>query len=242
MFILIFKLLLAFFLTLIPFVFHYWFKPTTKGSPKWENSISFLESILPSLRRKKRQAYAWMMHVYRKMKFSRNARKFFIYVLVASMLLVQVVDFQASKYANAQLLESGAAKFQEGTVLCNLFLHGVSKGLLLSSHATPFWLHFICLVVTLCTFSFKLTDIVLTYIHNSKWASWIISFAAMIICTASFGQFLVACQLAYLILLAGLAYPNPSFEEYGKWHKRIIHTKQHRAAGTAEDCSRQMSA
>lgn len=242
MFILILKFTLAFILTMIPFVFHYWFKPTTKGSQKWENSISFLENSLPSLTRRKRQIYAWLMRIYRKMKFSRNARKFFIYILAASMLLVQVVDFQASKYVTAQLLESGSNNFHTGTVLYDLFLYGASRELLLSSHVTPFVVHLGCLVVTICTFSFKFTDSILTYIHNSKWASWTISGAAMIVIVASFGQFSIACQLAYLIVLAGLVYPNPSFEEYGKWHKRITRSKQRKSVATVPDSKRQKSA
>ena len=106
MFILVLKLILALVLTMIPFVFHYWIKPKSKESPKWKNSISILEENLPSIRRKKRIIFLWFMRFYKKMKFSRNARKFFTYILIVSMLIVQFVDFQASKYAKEHLNEA----------------------------------------------------------------------------------------------------------------------------------------
>lgn len=106
MFILVLKLILALVLTMIPFVFHYWIKPKSNESPKWKNSISILEENLPSIRRKKRIIFLWFMRFYKKMKFSRNARKFFTYILIVSMLIVQFVDFQASKYAKEHLNEA----------------------------------------------------------------------------------------------------------------------------------------
>ena len=84
MFILVLKLILALVLTMIPFVFHYWIKPKSNESPKWKNSISILEENLPSIRRKKRIIFLWFMRFYKKMKFSRNARKFFTYIRLYS--------------------------------------------------------------------------------------------------------------------------------------------------------------
>ena len=213
---------------MIPFVFHYWIKPKSKDSPKWENSISILESKMPSIRRKKRMVYAWLMRIYRKMKFSRNARKFFTYILIVSMLVVQVVDFQASKYAQERLDETTSTcsvdKSQTSS-LCTTMKRKASATVL-RSHITPFWAFNLCLIVTMAMFSFRLADWILTNIHNVRLIKWAMGTAIIILVVISFGRLLLVAEMSYLILLAGLIYPNPNFDEYGKWHKRITRKVQ----------------
>lgn len=231
MFILTLKLILAFVLTMIPFVFHYWIKPKSKDSPKWKNSISILENYMPSVRRKKRIVYAWLMRIYRKMKFSRNARKFFTYILIVSMLIVQVVDFHASKYANERLAEStsiNAGKDCHGSSTC-MMMKRKASATVLRSHITPFWAFNLCLIVTIAAFSFRLADLTLTKIHNVRWIKWIMGIAILLLIVASLGRLLLVAEISYLILIAGLIYPNPSFDEYGKWHKRITRKVQRKS-------------
>ncbi len=99
MFILVLKLILALVLTMIPFVFHYWIKPKSNEISKMEK-LDFHFGGEPSVyKKKKRIIFLWFMRFDKKMKFSRNARKFFTYILIVSMSIVQFVDFQASKYA-----------------------------------------------------------------------------------------------------------------------------------------------
>lgn len=223
MFILVLKLILAFILTMIPFVFHYWIKPKSKESPKWKNSISILEENLPYIRRKKRIIFVCFMRFYKKMKFSRNARKFFTYILIVSMLIVQFVDFQASKYAKEYLNEAtsiSVEKTQPGNSACLAVKHKASA-MLLRSHTTPFWAFNLCLVITLATFSYRLSDMVLTQIHNVRWIKWAMGVAIVLFIVASLGRLLLVAEISYLILMAGLIYPNPRFDEYGKWRRRI---------------------
>lgn len=230
MFILTLKLILAFVLTMIPFVFHYWIKPKSKDSPKWENSISILESNMPSIRRKRRMVYAWLMRIYRKMKFSRNARKFFTYILIVFMLIVQVVDFQASKYGQQRLNETTSTNVvdkSQNTSPC-IAMKRKASATVLRSHITPFWAFNLCLVATIALFSFRLADRILTHIHNVRWIKWAMGTAIILLVVISFGRLLLVAEISYLILLAGLIYPNPSFDEYGKWHKRITRKIQRR--------------
>lgn len=223
MFILVLKLILAFILTMIPFVFHYWIKPKSKESPKWKNSISILEENLPYIRSKKRIIFVCFMRFYKKMKFSRNARKFFTYILIVSMLIVQFVDFQVSKYAKEYLNEAtsiSVEKTQPGNSTCLAVKHKASA-MLLRSHTTPFWAFNLCLVITLATFSYRLSDMVLTQIHNVRWIKWAMGVAIVLFIVASLGRLLLVAEISYLILMAGLIYPNPRFDEYGKWRRRI---------------------
>ena len=223
MFILVLKLILALVLTMIPFVFHYWIKPKSNESPKWKNSISILEENLPSIRRKKRIIFLWFMRFYKKMKFSRNARKFFTYILIVSMLIVQFVDFQASKYAKEHLNEATSISVentQSRNSTCLAIKHKAST-MLLRSHTTPFWAFNLCLIITLATFSFRLSDMVLTQIHNVRWIKWVMGVAIVLLIVTSIGRLLLVAEISYLILMAGLIYPNPRFDEYGKWRRRI---------------------
>lgn len=223
MFILVLKLILALVLTMIPFVFHYWIKPKSNESPKWKNSISILEENLPSIRRKKRIIFLWFMRFYKKMKFSRNARKFFTYILIVSMLIVQFVDFQASKYAKEHLNEATSISVentQSRNSTCLAIKHKASTKLL-RSHTTPFWAFNLCLIITLATFSFRLSDMVLTQIHNVRRIKWVMGVAIVFLIVTSIGRLLLVAEISYLILMAGLIYPNPRFDEYGKWRRRI---------------------
>ena len=244
MFILILKIILAFILTMIPFVFHYWVKPKSKESPKWENLISLLENKLPTIKRRKRKVYAWLLGVYRKMKFSRNARKFFTYILVVFMLIVQVVDFQSSRYAQQRLdkmTSTIGVNDSHENATCMLAKRKASA-MMLRSHTTPFWAFNLCLVITLATFSFKLADMVLTQIHNVRWIKWGMGASIILLIVASLGRLMLVSEIAYLILLAGLIYPNPNFEEYGKWHKRIVHREQRKSVEDISDGQQKLSA
>ena len=158
MFVLIFKFILAFVLTAIPFVFHYCIKPKSKISPKWKNSILFLETNHPYLLRRKRMAVAWLLRVYRKMKFSKNARKFFTYILIVILLAFQVVDFQSAKYADGKLNEIATntyAKFHINEESSS-FLDKKNTSMILNTHTTPFGAFALCLTITLAAFSYRL--------------------------------------------------------------------------------------
>ena len=223
MFILLLKLILALGLTMSPFVFCYWIQPKSNDSPTWKNSISILQENLPPIRTKKRIIFLWFMRFYKKMKFSRNARKFFTYILIVSMLIVQFVDFQASKYAKEPLNEVTSISVentQPRNSTCLASKHKTSA-MLLRSHTTPFWAFNLCLIITLATFSFRLSDIVLTKIHNVRWIKWAMGIAIVLLIVTSIGRLLLVAEISYLILMAGLLYPNPRFDEYGKWRRRI---------------------
>lgn len=178
---------------------------------------------LPSIRRKKRIIFLWFMRFYKKMKFSRNARKFFTYILIVSMLIVQFVDFQASKYAKEHLNEATSISVentQPRNSTCLAIKHKTSA-MLLRSHTTPFWAFNLCLIITFATFSFRLSDMVLTKIHNVRWIKWAMGIAIVLLIVTSIGRLLLVAEISYLILMAGLIYPNPRFDEYGKWRRRI---------------------
>jgi len=163
------------------------------------------------------------MRFYKKMKFSRNARKFFTYILIVSMLIVQFVDFQASKYAKEHLNEATSISVentQSRNSTCLAIKHKASTKLL-RSHTTPFWAFNLCLIITLATFSFRLSDMVLTQIHNVRWIKWVMGVAIVLLIVTSIGRLLLVAEISYLILMAGLIYPNPRFDEYGKWRRRI---------------------
>ena len=154
MFVLILKFILAFVLTAIPFVFHYWIKPKSKISPKWKNSISFLETNHPYFLRRKRMAVAWLLRVYRKMKFSRNARKFFTYILIVILLAFQVVDFQAAKYADVKLNEIATNTYVKSHTNeeSSSFLGEENASIIWNAHTTPFGAFALCLTITLAAF------------------------------------------------------------------------------------------
>ena len=161
--------------------------------------------------------------IYKKMKFSRNARKFFTYILIVSMLIVQFVDFQASKYAKEHLNEATSVSVentQPSNSTCLAIKHKAST-ILLRSHTTPFWAFNLCLIITLATFSFRLSDMVLTKIHNVRWIKWAMGLVIVLLIVVSIGRLLLVAEISYLILMAGLLYPNPRFDEYGKWRRRI---------------------
>lgn len=207
MFFLILKIILACLLTAVPFIFRYWIRPKSKEQEKWHSMFSLLASKKPYFLRKKRIAICWILRIYRKMRFSYNARKFFTYIVIVIMLLVQVVDWQAASAAKEYLPE--AAKGGETEVLF-LFFH------------TSFLSYVLCLVVTLAAFSFRLSDCVLTAIHNSKKIQAIFIVLILVVLAASLGRMTLVAEILYVVLLAGMIYPNFSMEEKGRWYLRIM--------------------
>lgn len=147
------------------------------------------------------------------------------------MLIVQFVDFQASKYAKEHLNEVTSISVentQPRNSTCLAIKHKAST-MLLRSHTTPFWAFNLCLIITLATFSFRLSDMVLTQIHNVRWIKWAMGLVIVLLIVVSIGRLLLVAEISYLILMAGLLYPNPRFDEYGKWRRRITNQVRHKS-------------
>lgn len=202
-----FKIILACLLTAVPFIFRYWIKPKSKEQEKWHSMFSLLASKKPYFLRRKRIVICWILRIYRKMKFSYNARKFFTYIVVVTMWLVQVVDWQATSAAKEYLLEVAKGG---GTEVLLRFFH------------TSFFSYVLCLVVTLAAFSFRLSDYVLTAIHNSKKIQAIFIVLILGVLVASLGRMMLVAEILYVVLLAGMIYPNFSMDEKGRWYRRIV--------------------
>ena len=223
MFYLFLKFILAVFLTAIPFLFHYLVKPKSMTSSKWKNSIALGENLYPSFIKKKRRLTAWLLRVYHKMKFSRNARMFFIFSFVIVLLAVQVVDFNVSNFIYAHIVKISTLHTASETSMSSL-------GALFNTHfislqATPFLVCLFSFFVSTLFIYYSFSNFILTEIHNRKWLKFLLSVAIVSLTIFSLGKLFLISELLYLTLLAGIAYPNFDFDEYTKWRKRIYHSK-----------------
>lgn len=223
MFYLFLKFILAAFLTAIPFLFHYLVKPKSMTSSKWKNSIVLGENLYPSFIKKKRKLTAWLLRVYHKMKFSRNARMFFIFSFVIVLLAVQVVDFNVSNFIYTHIVKiSTLHTASEASIP---FLYRLFNIDFLYLQATPFLVCLLSFFVSTLFVNYSISNFILTEIHNKKWLKLAISVAIISLTVCSLGKLFLISELLYLTLLAGIAYPNFDFEEYTKWRKRIYHCK-----------------
>ena len=92
------KIILAILLSAIPFLFAIFIKPKAKEG-KWKNVFT-----LPNINSEKVANGAgkirkFIMRIYEAMKYSDNARKFFIMVLIITMIVVQWIDSEATQTA-----------------------------------------------------------------------------------------------------------------------------------------------
>lgn len=220
MLVLIIKIILAFLLTAIPFLFHYWIKPKSEIHPKWKSLFSFLEYSRPAILRKKRKLKVCYYKIIRRLKFSVNARKLFTYILIFVLLAIQVVDYHSSLYAHEKL-------DTYGTMVSNSPLVENAQGnldipaVIWNANTTPFGVLATCLTITLLLFSFRLANLILTNIHNGKrWRQLLIATIILLI-PIGCGRLFLLSETLYTLLLAGILYPNLDFRAEDKWRRSI---------------------
>lgn len=208
------KIILAILLSAIPFLFAIFIKPKAKEG-KWKNVFT-----LPNINSEKVANGAgkirkFIMRIYEAMKYSDNARKFFIMVLIITMIVVQWIDSEATQTAVKAIIGNRENVYQEKESMVMLFPFITSPIVTILS-----------MIYTLILFRYKWANKLLTKINTSK--KMIVLFIALIMLSivVGNGRFFLLGEILFLTLIWALILPKKKGEGYPDGGTRIKREKK----------------
>ena len=198
------KIILAFLLSAVPFLYVTLIKPKRETSSVWRNMFTAIGSQLPRLKAVKTACSKFLHRLYEGMKRSDNFRKFFTLITLLLMIAVQFIDFSASIEIARGIREISQSDAETYGEIETRIAHTIAVyGSLMSKpHATVLAA---CLSMTL--FVFGSANWLLTRLHNSRKFFFFIALVTLIILFTSPRYFIVV-EIMEMMLMAALIYPN----------------------------------
>lgn len=194
------KLILAFLLSAMPFLYVSYVKPKRKTSPKWRNMFTAIASQMPRLYAIRKACSNFIHRLYAGMKFSDNFRKFFMLMTTILMIVVQFVDLSATTEIAKEIIDA-TDNATEGTPQTADVIAAYAT-LMTKPHAT-----LLAAAFSLMIFAFKSGDWLLTKLHNSQKLFFFVAIADVTLLFFS-QRFLIVVEIVEIILMAALIYPN----------------------------------
>lgn len=198
------KIIIAFLLSAVPFLYVTLIKPKRETSSVWRNMFTAIGSLLPRLKAVKTACSKFLHRLYEGMKRSDNFRKFFTLITLLLMIAVQFIDFSASTEIARGIREISQSDAETYGKIETRIAHTIAVyGSLMSKpHATVLAA---CLSLTL--FVFGSANWLLTRLHNSRKFFFFIALVTLIILFTSPRYFIVV-EIMEMMLMAALIYPN----------------------------------
>ena len=198
------KIIMAFLISAVPFLYVTLIKPKRETSSVWRNMFTAIGSQLPRLKAVKTACSKFLHRLYEGMKRSDNFRKFFTLITLLLMIAVQFIDFSASTEIARSIREISQSDAETYGEIETRIAHTIAVyGSLMSKpHATVLAA---CLSLTL--FVFGSANWLLTRLHNSRKFFFFIALVTLIILFTSPRYFIVV-EIMEMMLMAALIYPN----------------------------------
>ncbi len=211
------KIILAFLLSAIPFLYVSFVKPKRETSKVWRNMFTAIGSQLPRLKAVKTTCAKFMHRLYEGMKRSDNFRKFFTLITLLLMIAVQFVDYSSSVEV-ARMIRDAANEGAETAAKAAAYTShviAVYGSLMSKPHAT-----LLAACLSLILFVFKAGDWLLTRLHNSRKIFFTVAMMTLIILFTS-PRFFIVVEVLEMMLMAALIYPNKVVPQDPKGRKGI---------------------
>lgn len=208
------KIIIAILLSAIPFLFAIFIKPKAKEG-KWKNVFTLSDINSEKVANGAGKIRKFIMKIYEAMKHSDNARKFFIMVLIITMIVVQWIDSEATQTAVKAILGNRENVYQEKESMVMLFPFITSPIVTILS-----------MIYTLILFRYKWANKLLTKISTSK--KMIVLFIALIMLSivVGNGRFFLLGEILFLTLIWALILPKKIGEGYPDGGTRIKREKK----------------
>ena len=208
------KIILAILLSAIPFLFAIFIKPKAKEG-KWKNVFTLSNINSEKVANGAGKIRKFIMRIYEAMKYSDNARKFFIMVLIITMIVVQWIDSEATQTAVKAIIGNRENVYQEKESMVMLFPFITSPIVTILS-----------MIYTLILFRYKWSNKLLTKISTSK--KMIVLFIALIMLSivVGNGRFFLLGEILFLTLIWALILPKKKGEGYPDGGTRIKREKK----------------
>lgn len=208
------KIILAILLSAIPFIFSIFIKPKTKDG-KWRNVFKISDINSEKVANGAGKIRKFIMRMYEAMKYSDNARKFFIMLLIITMIVVQWIDSEATQTAVKAIIGNRE----------NIHLDKESMIMFFPFITSPI-VTILAMIYTLILFRYKWSNKLLTKISTSK--KMIVLFVAMIMLSivVGNGRFFLLGEILFLTLIWALIMPKKKGEGYPDGGTRIKRKKE----------------
>lgn len=181
------KTAIAIILSLIPFCYVFFIKPKQKDCEEFKSMAALTKAKTPWLLRLPKRLLAFLRKLHRGMKTRTSCRRFFVSVMTIVLLVIQAVDSWAS--TTAMTLINASTDYDTAYI---------KYGAYLSSRAALFF----CFLFTLMLFSYRLSDTLLTDLHNNRRFYCFTGVLAMFIMMTSSEYFILAEMLFFILICA----------------------------------------
>ena len=208
------KIIIAILLSAIPFLFAIFIKPKTKDG-KWKNVFTLSDINSEKVANGAGKIRKFIMRIYEAMKYSDNARKFFIMLLIITMIVVQWIDSEATQTAVKAIIGNRENVHLDKESMIKFFPFITSPIVTILS-----------MIYTLILFRYKWSNKLLTKIGTSK--KVIVLFVAMIMLSIVIGsgRFFLLGEILFLTLIWALILPKKKGEGYPDGGTRIKRGKK----------------
>ena len=208
------KIIIAILLSAIPFLFAIFIKPKAKEG-KWKNVFTLSDINSEKVANGAGKIRKFIMRIYEAMKYSDKARKFFIMLLIITMIVVQWIDSEATQTAVKAIIGNRENVYQEKESMVMLFPFITSPIVTILS-----------MIYTLILFRYKWANKLLTKINKSK--KMIVLFIALIMLSivVGNGRFFLLGEILFLTLIWALILPKKKGEGYPDGGTRIKREKK----------------
>ena len=200
-----FKIVLALFLSAIPFLFKHLIMPRRESSPECRNIIAAVGAARPFIKRWQRKLFNISIRIYNAMKHSTEARKFFSLILLLVLLTIAMVDFNASASIAGKVTKAAQESGSQTDTMIGLYT--VYRPYLTFRYAT-----LLAGLMVIPFFSFKLTDEILLRLACSRRLFAVMSMVTIFLLAMSAlwssGRNIIIIQMLFVILGAASVYPR----------------------------------
>ena len=204
------KIVLAFMLTAIPVFYHKCIKPKQVKSIIWRSLFSLLCSAAPRICLFIIRVVSKLIHFHKHMKFSDNARKFFTFLLIILLLLVQVIDYLAS--IEVQEIHS-TLSLQDINPMYQTTCCKDSISMILGDccypYSTPILLLFVIFIFTIALLNFKFINYILLYLKSDTRIFIVWNIFTVVYAIVDSGRYMIMAEWLYTLSLASIYfYPD----------------------------------
>ena len=208
------KIILAILLSAIPFLFAIFIKPKAKEG-KWKNVFTLSNINSEKVASGAGKIRIFIKKIYEAMKYSDNARKFFIMLLIIIMIVFQWIDSEATQTAIREVIGNRE----------NVHLERESIEMFFPFITSPI-VTILSMIYTLILFRYKWSNKLLTKIGTSKKVIVLIVAMIMLSIVVGNGHFFLLGEILFLTLIWALILPKKKGEGYPDGGTRIKREKK----------------
>lgn len=189
------KIALAVILSAMPFIFVGLVKPKAKKS-RWKNIFTLTKINSQWVANVTEKIRKFIVRIYEAMKHSDNARKFFIMILIITMILFQWIDSEAAHTAVRKIVLPNGQIIKSTSVVTGLFPFLTSPIITV-----------LAMLYTLFMFKYKWANALLVKIKKSIKLTIFLCILIIISMIVGKGRFFLAGELIFLTIAWAMMMP-----------------------------------